>query len=528
MKKSLKPSGNRAAFVFSLFVFGSLATQLPSHAQQRQGKQKVIRIGRETTRVLGPLDDEGYVNYAGALNEIQSKGVTKDNNGAAEFWQAVGSGPIPMNHRENFFQVLGIEVPPANGIPLTWREYAVAELKLPNEVATTGEALLVNARERPWKRGEFPQVASWLDAQQDRFKLLAVAARKERFYQPLVLTPGAPLVQAEIPGAIIAREMARSLQARAMLHTGEGDWNAAHDDIETMRRLARHVGAGSTILHNLIGIALESMACQSFVNLVQHQQPAPNEVPKLFARFDAPGPMPKMTAALSLGERFLFLETAQNLARHGPKDAGMPGLASNPVMATILKSMVDWNVPMQEANDYYDRLVEIGEIESITKRRKAAIIFETEMEDYLRKNARPSPFKLLTGKGRGKAIGNVLKALLLPALYAALDAEHRIRDYQHLCRLATALEGYRTQHGEYPDTLVKLVPAFIEKVPLDTFSGEKPFRYKSDGKTYLVYGLSNNTIDNGGVRDADLVVQGPLDWEGIVEARRAREQGNNE
>lgn len=525
MKKLLKPSGNRVAFLLSLCVFGSLTgTQHFSHAEEKQAKQKVIRIGKDTTRVLGPLDDEGFVDYVGAIQEIQSKGVTKDNNGAAEFWQAVGSGPIPLDHREEFFEVLGIDVPPADGISLTWGEYARGELKLPNEVAATGEAMLVNARERPWKRGEFPQVTSWLDAQQDRFKLLAVAARKERYYQPLIIAPDAPLVQAELPGAMIAREMARSLQAKAMLHTGEREWDVAHDDIETMRRLARHIGGGSTILHNLVGIAIESMACQSFVNLVQHQQPAPNEVAKLLARFDAPGPMPKMTASLTLGERFLFLETAQNLARHGAKESGLNELVKNPLMATLLKSMVDWNVPMQDANEYYDRLVEIGEIESVTKRRNSAIIFETEMEDYLRKNARPSPFKLLTGKGRGRAVGNVLKAMLLPAIHAALDAEHRIRDYQHLCRLAIALEGYRTQHGEYPDTLQKIVPAYIKKMPLDTFSGEKPFRYESDGETYIVYGFSHDTIDNGGIRDADLVVEGPLDWEGIVAARRAREQ----
>jgi hypothetical protein len=531
MKKVLKPSRKLVAFFLPIFVFGSFAIPLPSYAQEKaaegkKAKQKLIRIGRETTRVLGPLDDEGFVDYVGALNEIQSNGVTKDNNGAAEFWQAIGSGPIPLNHREDFFKVLGIDVPPANGMSLSWGEYARGELKLPNQVAATVEAMLVNARKRPWKRGEFPQVASWIDAQQGRFKLLAVAVRKDRFYQPLIIAPGAPLVQAELPGAMMAREMARSLQARAMLRTGEGDWNAAHDDIETLRRLARHLGAGSTILHNLVGIAIESMACQGFVNLVQHQQPAPNEVPKLLARFDTPGPMPKMTASLNLGERFLFLETAQNLARHGAKEAGMPGLAGNPVMATLLRSMVDWNVPMQDANEYYDRLVEIGEIESITKRRNSAIIFETEMEDYLRNNARPSPFKLLTGKGRGKAVGNVLKALLLPAIHSALDAEHRIHDYQNLCRLATALEGYRTQHGKYPDTLEKLVPAYFEKQPLDTFSGEMPFRYESDAETYVVYGLSHNTIDDGGVRDADLVVQGPLDWEGIVAARRAREQAD--
>ena len=36
-------------------------------------------IGRETTYVTGPVDEDGCINYAAALNERTSKGVTPDD-----------------------------------------------------------------------------------------------------------------------------------------------------------------------------------------------------------------------------------------------------------------------------------------------------------------------------------------------------------------------------------------------------------------------------------------------------------------
>jgi hypothetical protein len=177
--------------------------------------------------------------------------------------------------------------------------------------------------------------------------------------------------------------------------------------------------------------------------------------------------------------------------------------------------MINWNVPMKDANQFYDRIVEIGNIESPNERRTAALVYETAMEDDLRKNAKPSPFKLLTGTGRGKAIGNILKSMLIPAIYAGVDAEHRVLDQQQLSRLATALEGYRVQHGAYPQSLEKLVPKYINEMPMDTFAGgKKPFRYESEGDSYLLYCLGRNTVDDGGNRDGDLVVQGPPRLEG--------------
>lgn len=68
-------------------------------------------------------------------------------------------------------------------------------------------------------------------------------------------------------------------------------------------------------------------------------------------------------------------------------------------------------------------------------------------------------------------------------------------------RLAIALERWRLARGAYPETLAELVPDFIAAVPVDTYS-QKPMIYRrQDGGTFLLYGVGQNRMDDGGKVD---------------------------
>jgi hypothetical protein len=65
--------------------------------------------------------------------------------------------------------------------------------------------------------------------------------------------------------------------------------------------------------------------------------------------------------------------------------------------------------------------------------------------------------------------------------------------------LACALERYRLEHGQLPDSLEKLAPQFITALPHDLITG-KPLIYRpnSDGH-YLLYSVGWNEKDDGGI-----------------------------
>ena len=63
------------------------------------------------------------------------------------------------------------------------------------------------------------------------------------------------------------------------------------------------------------------------------------------------------------------------------------------------------------------------------------------------------------------------------------NAAHVYRQSQALGILAAALKLYRSEHGAYPDTLEKLVPEYLDALPVFP-NMKKPYRYVSDGHRF--------------------------------------------
>ena len=77
-----------------------------------------------------------------------------------------------------------------------------------------------------------------------------------------------------------------------------------------------------------------------------------------------------------------------------------------------------------------------------------------------------------------KKIGDVMVSLLLPALEAALAAEHRNHTKHTLVRLSLALADYRDEHKTFPEKLAALraLPAEKSTEMLDFFGMMKMSR----------------------------------------------------
>ena len=65
--------------------------------------------------------------------------------------------------------------------------------------------------------------------------------------------------------------------------------------------------------------------------------------------------------------------------------------------------------------------------------------------------------------------------------------------------IAAALELYRRNNGQYPESLESLRPYFVG-MPLDPFTG-KPFIYRREGADYVLYACGTDQKDSGGASD---------------------------
>jgi len=93
---------------------------------------------------------------------------------------------------------------------------------------------------------------------------------------------------------------------------------------------------------------------------------------------------------------------------------------------------------------------------------------------------------------------NWFGGLLLPALANASGRFAQGQASTDLARVACALERYRLAHGEYPETLDVLVPAFLAKLPHDVINGQAlKYRRTNDG-LFVLYSVGWNEKDDGG------------------------------
>ncbi|HCE44082.1 MAG TPA: hypothetical protein DET40_11085 [Lentisphaeria bacterium] len=81
-----------------------------------------------------------------------------------------------------------------------------------------------------------------------------------------------------------------------------------------------------------------------------------------------------------------------------------------------------------------------------------------------------------------------------------LYSYNRIRATDEYLKLSLALKVYKVTHGEYPGSLDKLVPEFMDKLPLDPFSGNN-FIYERKGNGFTVYSVGKNGVDDKSIKD---------------------------
>ena len=491
----------------------------PSSEQAGDGEKKTsvkVTISKATTVLEGPLTKDGYVNYAEAINQRLSKAVTAKNNAAVVIWQTLGPDAPELSHdevfRAEFFMRLGIDEPPADG------DYFVTRAEIGQQVAAEegGDALAIkqmmdgqldDVMKQPWSKDDFPEMAKWIEKNEKPLERIVQGMRREHFYTPYIAGDDDMLVAVLLPTAQSCREFSRLLATRAMCRLNAGDVDRAWDDLQACHRLGRHVSNGWTLVELLVGIAIDSIACQGDVALAHHASLMTGQSLKFRAHLEKLPPMNSMTEIIDQGERYMYLDSVTHLARNTPGVMEMLGIDGEGPGATLTKilskMLIDWNEPMNVGNHWYDRIAEAGRKPTFEERREAYAALDDEVQKMAKevkdtKSLAASIF--LSGSPRkaiGRRVGTILVALLLPAVRAAADAEIRSRELIDLTRMSFALSAYKSDNGTFPETLDKLAPKYIPELPTDYFA-PGPYHYERTATGYLLYGVGQNGKDDGG------------------------------
>jgi hypothetical protein len=472
-----------------------------------------LPIGKETTYVTGPLDKEGYVDYEAALNDRLGKGITPEKNANVLIWKALGPKPEGLAMPPEYFRLLGIEEPPERGeYFVSMSQYAKERLKLElGEQISTIEDEKSRASKRPWTAKELPEIAGWLKANEKPLALVVEATKRPDYFNPVVTRKtekgSGGLIGALLPTLQKCREIATALAARAMLHVSEGRFDEAWQDLLACHRLGRLVARGGSLVELLVGIAIDSVASNAELAFLDRAKLSTKQVQNCLRDLQGLPSMPPVADKLDLGERFLLLDSAMQLRRHGvhylESLAGGPSpKKSDPQVQKALDDM-DWNTVLRNANRCYDRIAAAMRVKDRSDREKELNRIGEELKAMKKDTTDPrDAFKdILEGKDPGKTMskktGDALICLMMPAFTKMQQAADRAEQTQRNQLLAFALAVYRLDQGRYPAKLDALAPKYLAQVPDDLFSG-KALIYRPTENGYLLYSVGVNGIDEGG------------------------------
>ncbi len=328
-----------------------------SPPSQRVRKPKLpLTISKKTTYLVGPLDRDGYVDYLAALNQLDSRGVTPEKNAGILLVCAIGTSDFTSEERTRFYKLLGIEPLPERGPYVTdFSVFVQKKLRLP--WTKKEETDFDRSMHEPWSRRDLPRVAEWLKANEKPLDLVVAATRRTGCYLPLVQTK---LLGARYPCLQGSRHAAHLLLAHAMLDIGEGKIAEAEQDLLACHRLGRLYGRTRTAIPALLAIAIDQVACQGDVQLMQRGCLSAAGALAYQQQLRQLTPLPLMADVIGTSERYLFLDQVSQLARKRLAPADGLFLYGSDFVKRFEKALsegsaLNWDDALVFVNEHFDK-----------------------------------------------------------------------------------------------------------------------------------------------------------------------------
>lgn len=386
-----------------------------------------IDISPDTTRVDGPLRDDGLIDYAAALNTKLSAGIDVDNNLFVVIADLIPPGRWPdAEHRKRTFRMLGVDMPNDNtdffvpfdawikaAHPDTWSRDGVpdeGELfeRLLNEVGVASERadglidrVLEEARraraeadarheganaakqwgkagEGPWRRAELPLVAAWLEAQEAALAKISGQDERTTYWRPIIADPDeALMVQGDFLFELsFVREMAQALKRKALMQLGENEPTLAFECIQAMKALGRAFADDGFVISQLVGLQIVEQTGDVIPEIATHPEVAAGQAKAMAGALERDVIEFPIRHAITT-ERLMILDGIQRL--HGFAGTTsvlqlVDGAHADPQsdrFRQMLQEHFDRNIALREMNRLYDALVDLSRIDDRQGRARA-------------------------------------------------------------------------------------------------------------------------------------------------------------
>jgi hypothetical protein len=553
MANDLPPDLPRKKRSILWYIAGVLLLLLGIFFFQLFGPNPPIVVSRQTTHITEPRGPNGLPSYQRYVLEQSRDGVTPQNNAAVLIWTALWPGELSPGDYATVAKELGLAgIPskneslaplygymktksftdwlsqrlPALGAQAASDDSSTANLTTdvpqlddetarPHDWENAMDQVYDQAVSRPWTSEQIPPFADWVHQNQKPLDLLVEASRRPRCYFPspsLLKGDNGSLIAMLLPGIQGSREAGRSLSARAMWHLGEGRTNDAWQDILAIHRIGRLVAQGPTMIDQLVGIALDGIACDRTQTLVHDGKLSVEQLQQIRRDLAALPPFQGMAPTIGESERLMALDAIMQLSvMNNASWNDVLGATGNDIggLSVFQVVSVDWNLVLRDMNEWYDRLAAAARQPNRADRVAAMETVQADVQTLFAEAQRPTKIAIaaISRQQRSEIVAAMMLGVFLPAIDAATAAEDRANAQLQLTQLAAALAEFRAVHGAYPEKLDELVPGVLDKLPADVYTAS-PFIYTRDDDGYLLYSAGDNGRDDGGSNEMQSILAG--------------------
>ncbi len=461
-----------------------------------------VTQSKGTSFLLKPVHPDGTVDYPTAVNDILGDGVTADTNAVIPMLRALGPELLNGEDRDEVLAELGLaELAEDGDYLIEFREYLKPHMAgaKPSLVRKRAHTIVDEAKSAPWKAGEHPLLAGWLEANPRSLAHVEEASLRTRWFIPITTDQ---LAKGSSPSILAIRSIGDALACKAMLDLGTGYVEEAFERAQTLHRLARLLPQTRSIIAHMIGLVLEDAASRVDIAIATKGRLSAPQAKEMLARLRSLPPWPDCRDAMDFGERCMALDILASSVRQN----GGPA-----------KGDVELDEMLKRINESFNHMIAPYDEPTYAARSAAFLATSTaETEEIMgcfqryKGTAGVIRMILMSSWGRrrlkSRIIANVILAIGIPNLEATERANTEGATRRTLAEIALALAAHRAEKESLPEVIDVLVPGYLPEVPMDVFTG-KPLRYRRDGDGYILYSVGEDMRDNGGDAKRDIVVR---------------------